>query len=176
MDAKSENERAAMKNRTTSERKSDRELVVTRTFDGPARLVFEAWTSPELFKRWWVPKSAPISMVSCEMDVRVGGKYRLVFVFGEDTSKPFDFFGTYLEVTPCSRLSWTNDEGEEGVTITTVTFEEKGGQTLLVVHDLYPSKEALDNAIASGSTDGLPESLVQLDDLLANPGASAGGS
>jgi uncharacterized protein YndB with AHSA1/START domain len=150
-----------MTNRTTVERTSERELVVTRTFNAPARIVFEAWTTPELFKRWWVPKSIGVSLLSCEMDVRVGGRYRLVF--GMDGSQPMEFFGTYLEVTPPMRLAWTNDEGDDGSTVTTVTFEEKEGQTLLVLHDRYPSKEALD---ASGSTDAMPETFDQLDELL----------
>src|SRR4051812_39552305 len=145
MDARRDSEAAPMKNRTTVDRKSDRELVVTRTFNGPARIVFEAWTKPELFKRWWVPKSTGVSMLSCEMDVRVGGGYRLVFA--ADTSNHVEFFGRYIEVTPHSRLVWTNDEGDEGGAVTTVTFEEKGRQTLLVIHDLYPSKEALDAAL-----------------------------
>src|SRR5919197_3747431 len=114
-----------MKNLTTTERTSDRELVVTRTVNGPARIVFEAWTKPELFKRWWVPKSTGMSLLSCEMDVRVGGKYRLVF--GNDASQPMEFFGRYIEVTPNSRLVWTNDESDDGA-VTTVTFEEKGGK------------------------------------------------
>ena len=173
MDARRESEPAPMKNRTTVERKSERELVVTRTFNAPARIVFEAWTKPELFKRWWVPKSMGMSLLSCEMDVRVGGKYRLVF--GNDGSKPMEFFGKYIEVTPHSRLVWTNDESDEGGAVTTVTFEEKGGQTLLVLHDLYPSKEALDGAIA-GTEDGMPEQLEQLDELLVTLGASVGRS
>ncbi|WP_394829999.1 SRPBCC family protein [Pendulispora rubella] len=155
-----------MKNRTTAERKSERELVVTRTVNAPAHIVFEAWTNPELFKRWWVPKSAGVSLRSCEMDVRVGGKYRLVF--GHDDSNSMAFYGTYIEVTPHSRLVWTNEEGEDGGPVTTVTFEEKGGKTLVVLHDLYPSKEALDGAIASGSTaGGMNETFEQLDELLA---------
>jgi uncharacterized protein YndB with AHSA1/START domain len=172
MDARREIEPAPVKNRTTVERKSDREMVVTRTFNAPPRIVFEAWTKPELFKRWWVPKSVGVSLLSCELDVRVGGKYRLVF--GNDASNQMEFFGRYLEVTPPSRLVWTNDEGGEGGAITTVTFEEKGGQTLLVIHDLYPSKEALD--AGSGSTDGMPETLDQLDELLVTLGASVGRS
>jgi uncharacterized protein YndB with AHSA1/START domain len=169
MDAKRESEPARMKNRTMVERKSERELVVTRTFNAPARIVFEAWTKPELFKRWWVPKSTGSSLLSCEMDVRVGGKYRLAFA--TDAAKPREFFGRYLEVTPHSRLVWTNDEGDEGGPVTTVTFEEKGGQTLLVMHDLYPSKEALD--AGSGSVDGMPGTFDQLDELLATLGASS---
>jgi uncharacterized protein YndB with AHSA1/START domain len=172
MDARRESEPTPMKNRTTVERKSERELVATRTVNGPARIVFEAWTKPELFKRWWVPKSTGLSLLSCEMDVRVGGKYRLVFSHPA-APEPVAFFGTYLEVTPPSRLVWTNEEGGESGQVTTVTLEERGGQTLLVVHDLYPSKEALDEAIASGATGALPEQFEQLDELLVSLGASA---
>ena len=133
----------------------------------------EAWTKPELLERWWAPKSFPIKLRSCETDVRVGGRYRLVFGYEGST---MEFFGRYLEVTPSSRLVWINDEGDQGGTVTTVTFEETGGRTHVTVHDLYPSKEALDGAIASGSTSGMPESLGQLDELLASLGASAGAS
>ena len=171
MDARRGSEPAPMKNRTTVERKSERELVVTRTFNGPARIVFEAWTKPELFKQWWVPKSMGMFLRSCEMDVRVGGRYRLVF--GHDASNPDEFFGRYIEVTPHSRLVWTNDEGGDGGPVTTVTFEDKGGKTLLVLHELYPSKQALDDAIASGSTgtSGAGEQFAQLDELLVTLGA-----
>jgi len=159
-----------MNSRTTVERTSDRELVARRTFDGPARMVFEAWTKPELIMRWWAPTSFGISFLSCEADVRTGGSYR--FVFGHPASEqPMAFFGRYIEVTPPSRLVWTNDE-EEGGAVTTVAFEEKDGKTLVVVHDLYPSKDALDAAIASGSTGGWPEQFEQLDDLLNTLGAS----
>src|ERR1051325_4607986 len=144
MDARRESEPTPMTNRTTVERKSERELVVTRTFNGPARIVFEAWTKPELFMRWWAPKSMGVPLLSCEMDVRAGGKYRLEF--GQDASNSSAFFGRYLEVAQYSRLAWTNDESAAGV-VTTVTFEEKGGKTLLVLRELYPSKEALDEAI-----------------------------
>jgi len=159
-----------MKNYTTVERESERALVVTRTFNGPARIVFEAWTQPELFKRWWVPKSAGLTLLSCEMDVRVRGGYRLVFA---GNPQPIAFFGKYLEVTPHSRLSWSNDESPDGA-ITTVTFEERDGKTHVVVHDLYPSKEVLDAAIASESTGGFAEQFEQLDDLLVTLDASAG--
>jgi len=159
-----------MNNRTTVERNSERELVVTRTFDAPARLVFEAWTTPELFRRWWVPKSMGMNLRSCEMDVRVGGRYRLAF--GDDPSSPVEFFGTYKEVTPPSRLVWTNDEGGESGPVTTVTFEEKDGRTLLVMRELYPSKEALD--AAGGAADAMGETFGQLDVLLATLRASVG--
>jgi uncharacterized protein YndB with AHSA1/START domain len=154
-----------MKNRTTVERKSERELVVTRTFDAPAHIVFEAWTKPDLFKRWWGPKSMGMSLLSCEMDLRTGGGYRLVF------SNNMEFFGKYIEVTPHSRLVWTNDEGGDGGPVTTVTFEEIGGKTLLVMHELYPSKEALD-AAGTGAADGTPPQPAQLDELLVALGAS----
>jgi uncharacterized protein YndB with AHSA1/START domain len=173
MDATRESEPTLMENNATVERKSERELVVTRTVNGPARIVFEAWTKPELLERWWAPKSFPISLLSCETDVRVGGRYRLVFGYEGST---MEFFGRYLEVTPHSRLVWTNDEGDDGGTVTTVTFEDTGGKTLLVVHDLYPSKEALDRAIASGSTSGMPEALEQQDELLVAMSASEGRS
>ena len=174
MDARRESEATPMKNRTTVERKSDRELVVTRTFNGPARLVFEAWSRPELFKRWWVPKSMMgMSLLSCEMDVRAGGKYRLVF--GVDGSKVMEVFGRYIEVTPHSRLVWTNEEGGESGPITTVTFEENGGKTLLVMHELYPSKEALD-AAGTGAADAMVETFAQLDELLVTLDAGVGRS
>jgi uncharacterized protein YndB with AHSA1/START domain len=177
MDAGRESEPTAMQSRTTVERKSERELVVTRTFNGPARLVFEAWTKPELLKRWWAPKSTGMSLLSCEADVRVGGSYR--FEFGHEASKPeasksMAFFGRYIEVTPYSRLVWTNDESDDGA-VTTVTFEEKAGKTLLVMHELYPSREALDRAIA-GMEGGMPETFAQLDELLVTLDASAGRS
>jgi uncharacterized protein YndB with AHSA1/START domain len=173
MDARRESEPTPMKNPTTTERKSDRELVVTRTFNAPPRIVFEAWTKAELLKRWWAPKSFGLTLLSCEADVRVGGRYCLVFSHPA-APKPMEFFGEYLEVTPHSRLVWTNEEGGDGGQVTTVTFEERGGKTLLVMHDLYPSKEALDEAIASGSTGGTSETFEQLDELLLTLGASVG--
>lgn len=147
--------------RTKVERTSERELVVTRTVDAPAHLVFEAWTKAELFRRWWVPKSLGLNLASCELDARVGGQYRLVFLH---EGAEMAFFGTYLEVTPPSRLVWTNDEGDAGQTVTTVTFEETDGRTLLTIHDLYPSAEAVD----LGATGAMPEVLDQLDELLAS--------
>jgi uncharacterized protein YndB with AHSA1/START domain len=163
MDARKESEPTATKNGTKVERKSDRELVVTRTVNAPARIVFEAWTKPELFRQWWVPKSYGLSLLSCEMDVRVGGSYRLVFRF---ESSEMAFFGTYLEVIPHSRLVWTNEEGGEAGQVTTVTFEEKAGKTLVVLHDLYPSKEALDEAFVSGNVGAMPETFQQLDEFV----------
>jgi uncharacterized protein YndB with AHSA1/START domain len=173
MDARREREPTPMKNRTTVERKSDCELVTTRAFNGPARIVFEAWTKPELFRQWWVPKSMGMSLLSCEMDVRVGGKYRLVFA--HEASGSMAFFGTYLEVTPHSRLAWTNEEGGDDGPVTTVTFEEQDGKTLLAMHELYPSKEALD-AAGTGAADATVETFAQLDELLVTLSAGAGRS
>ena len=166
MDARKASESAPMKNRTTVERKSARELVVTRTFDAPAHIVFEAWTKPELLQRWWAPKSFGISFISCEADVRTGGTYRFVFRHAA-SEQPMAFFGRYIEVTPHSRIVWTNEESADGA-VSTVTFEEKGDKTLLVLHELYPSKQALDEAIASGSTGtgGAGEQFEELDALL----------
>ena len=174
MGDKGTNDPTGGKNDTMVERKSDRELVVTRTVNAPARIVFEAWTKPELFVRWWVPKSSGVSLLSWEMDIRVGGRYRLEFGH-PGSEQPMAFFGRYIEVTPPSRLVWTNEESDDGA-VTTVTFEEKGDKTLLVLHELYPSKEALDAAIASGSTGGFSETFEQLDELLATLGGSGGRS
>ncbi len=175
MHAGSDSGSTPAKPRTTAERKSEREMVVMRSFAAPPRVVFEAWTRPELLQRWWAPKSIGVSFVSCEADVRTGGTYR--FVFSHPASpEPMAFFGRYIEVKPPSRLVWTNDEGGEGGAVTTVTFEERGPGTLVVMHDLYPSKEALDGAIASGSMGEFSESFEQLDDLLVTLGASVGRS
>ena len=155
-----------MSNPTTIERTSERELVVRRIFNGPAHIVFEAWTRPELMKQWWAPKSIGVPLLSCEMDVRTGGGYRLAF--GHDASESMAFVGKYLEVVPPSRLVWTNEEGEDGP-VTTVTFEERNGRTHLTLHELYPSKEALD--AGHGAEEGLPEQFAQLDELLVTLGA-----
>ncbi len=175
MDKRKGSDSNPTKKSTTVERKADRELVVTRTFNGPAQVVFNAWTKPELLKRWWAPKSVGISFVSCEADVRTGGTYRFVFSH-PSAAQPMAFFGRYLEVTPPRRLVWTNDEGEGPGSVTTVTFEERAGETLVVMHDLYPSKKALDDAIASGSTSGCDEQFEQLDQLLVALEANMGRS
>ncbi len=150
--------------RTTVQEKSEREVVVTRTFDAPARLVFEAWSRPELFKQWWVPRSMGMTLRSCEMDVRTGGAYRLVF--GDDPANPMAFFGKYLEVVPNERIVWTNEESGDAGSVTTVTFEEREGKTLLVLSELYPTKEALD-AAGTGAQEAMIETFGQLDELLA---------
>ena len=167
MDEGSSNQPSPPKSRTSVERKSERELVVTRIINAPPRIVFEAWTKAELFQRWWVPKSFGMTLLSCELDVRVGGRYRLVFA---GSPEPMAFHGRYLEVIPGSRLVWTNEEAGENGQVTTVTFEERAGKTLLVMHDLYPSKEALDEG--SGSTGAMDETFNQLDELLTGLGAS----
>lgn len=164
MDVQARTDGGPMNDGATAERTSERELTVTRTINGSARNVFEAWTDADLLKRWWAPKSFPIALLSCETDPRVGGRYRLVFGYEGST---IEFFGRYLEVSPPTRLVWTNDEGADEP-VTTVTFEEVADRTRVVVRELYPSKDALDAAIASGSSgmSGLPEQLAQLDELL----------
>ena len=152
-------------NPTTTERTSDVELVVTRRVNAPARLVYEAWTTPELLMRWWAPKSFGITFLSCEVDARTGGGYR--FVFGHPASEqPMAFFGKYLKVIPNVRLVWTNEESADGA-VSTVSFTETGGVTLVTLHEIYPTKEALDEAIASGSNGAWPEQFEELDRLLA---------
>ena len=143
-------------NRTVVERTSDREFVATR--------MFNAWSRPDLFKQWWVPESAGLSLLSCEMEVRTGGTYRLVFRHPA-SDQPMAFFGTYTEVTPNKRIVWTNEESDQGA-VTTVTFEESASGTLVTLHELYPTEAALDEALA-GSAEGLPEQFAQLDALLA---------
>jgi uncharacterized protein YndB with AHSA1/START domain len=168
MDEGNSSQPSPIENRTSLERRSERELVVTRTINAPPRIVFEAWIKAELFQRWWVPKSLGMTLLSCELDVRVGGAYRLVFRHPA-APEPMAFHGRYLEVTPPSRLVWTNEEAGGNGQTTTVTFEERAGQTLLVMSELYPSKEVLDEAIRSGSTSGdMNETFDQLDELLAS--------
>lgn len=162
MDAKLKSEQM-QKPITTTDRHSDLEVVVTRTFNAPVRVIFEAWTKPEIIMKWWTPASFGITFISCEMDVRTGGSYK--FVMGHPSfDQPMSFFGRYIEVEPNKRIVWTNEEGDGSVT--TVTFEEKDGKTHLVLRDVYPSKEALDEAMASGAIGGYPEQFNQLDTLL----------
>jgi uncharacterized protein YndB with AHSA1/START domain len=173
MAARKGSDPTSMRNQTTVERTSERDLVITRSFNAPARIVFEALTKPDLFTRWWAPKSTGMTILSCEMDVRVGGGYRLEF--GHPASEqPMAFFGKYIDVIPHARLVWTNEESDDGA-VTTVTFEEKGGKTLLVWHERYPTKEALDTSI-EGMEGGMPEQFAQLDALLVTLGASGGRS
>ena len=169
MNARRDSEPNPTGNATTVEAKSEREVVVTRTFDAPARIVFQAWTTPALFKRWWVPKSMPLALLSYEADIRTGGGYRLVF--DVDGTKTMAFFGKYIEVTPHSRIVWTNDESGEDGAVTTVTLEEEGDKTLMVLHELYRSKEVSDAALSSGAYDGMGETLEQLDAVLVTLGA-----
>jgi|SRR6185312_1147924 len=162
------NEAERTRKHTAIEARSDRELIVTRTFDGPARLVFQAWTTPELLKRWWAPKSIGATLVGCEVDVRTGGRYRFEFAH-PSSEQTMAFFGKYLEVIPNARIVWTNEEGEDGA-VSTLTLEEKDGRTRLTLHEIYPSKESRDEAL-NGSAEGMPEQFQQLDELLVTLGA-----
>jgi uncharacterized protein YndB with AHSA1/START domain len=149
--------------RTTVNQKSDCELIVTRTFNAPARIVFQAWSDPELFKRWWIPKATGMTIVECEMDVRTGGNYRLE-ITPPGSDQPMAFFGTYLEVVPDALIVWTNEE-EDGGAVTSVTFEEKNGKTQLTLTERYLTSQALQDAL-EGSATALPEQFTQLDELL----------
>jgi uncharacterized protein YndB with AHSA1/START domain len=174
MVAKDTGSESAPKNQTSIERTSDRELVMTRTFNGPARIVFDAWTRPELVRRWWAPKSLGVSVVSCDADVRVGGRYR--YVLQPSKGDEFAFTGTYTEVTPHSRLVYTTNfepkgsepAGDADAAIVTVTFEEHDGKTHLIARELYPSKEVLDGALATGMERGAYVTMDQLDELVAS--------
>lgn len=166
METATQSESGTATSQTTVERGSDRELVVTRSFSAPARIVFEAWARPELFQRWWLPESFGMTMASCEMDVRTGGTYRLL-ICPPGSDQPMAFYGRYLEVVPDSKIVWTNDEEGEGKgAVTTVTFEEDGDWTLVTLRDVYPSKAALDEAMQSGSTGGYETQFEQLERLL----------
>lgn len=168
MDERKDSQIAPTQYATAVERLSGRELAVTRTFSGPAHIVFRAWTEPELIQRWWIPKAFGASFVCCQADVRTDGAYRFVFSHPA-AEQPMAFFGRYLDVIPDCRIVWTNDEGDEEGSVTTVTFEEKGGETRVVIHELYPSKKALDDAMATGSISWSGEQFQQLDGLLAAP-------
>jgi uncharacterized protein YndB with AHSA1/START domain len=152
-----------MTNSTKVERKSEREVIISRTINAPVRIVYDAWTNADLFSKWWVPKSVPMTLLSCEMDVRVGGTYRLNF---KHAGGEMAFFGTYLEVTPNSRIVWTNEEGGPDSPITTVTFEDQSGKTLVVVSERHSTKESLDEALATSLADGMTEQFNQLDEFV----------
>jgi uncharacterized protein YndB with AHSA1/START domain len=159
---------SAMQNETIVERTSDRELTVTRTFNAPAHIVFDAWTKPELLKRWWAPKSFGVSLFECEQDLRVGGAYR--FAFGRDPKNPEVFSGRYLEVDPPWRLVLTQlyeRMAHVGDVVVTADFEESEGRTGLTLCQLFPSKEALEGALSSGMERGMRVTLDQLDELVA---------
>ncbi len=157
-----------MTNKTTAERKGERELVVTRTFDGPARLVFKAWTTPELLKKWWAPKSSGATLVGCEIDLRTGGSYRYTFAH-PSRDEPLAFFGQYLEVIPDAKIVWTNEESEGGA-VSTLTLVEIDGRTVLTISEVYPTREGVDDAL-QGAAEGMPEQFAQLDDMLVELGA-----
>ena len=163
MTEKHDNDPSPVDVRTAVNRKSDRELIVTRTFHAPARIVFQAWSRPELFQRWWIPKATGMTIVGCEMDVRTGGSYRLE-ITPPGSDQPMAFYGKYLEVVPDARIVWTNEE-EDGGAVTTVTFEEKNGTTQLTLTERYSTSQALEDAL-EGSATALPEQFAQLDELL----------
>jgi uncharacterized protein YndB with AHSA1/START domain len=163
MPGKHDNDPNSVDASTEVKRKSDRELIVTRTFHAPARIVFQAWSNPELFQRWWIPTTFGMRIVACEMEVRAGGSYRLE-ITPPGSDQPMAFFGRYLEVVQDERIVWTNEEAEGGA-VTTVMFKENNGMTELTLTERYPTSEALDEAL-EGSATALPDQFGQLEELL----------
>ena len=157
------------KNVTTMDLEGDRAIITKRTFNGPARIVFDAWTRAEHVQRWWAPKSRGVTIVEAGADVRPGGPYRYLFRLAD--GHEFAFSGKYKEVTPHTRLVYTQiyePMREAGEVIATITFDERGGKTHLVAHELYPSKETRDAALSSGMEAGMRETMDQLDELVAS--------
>lgn len=168
MAARAENESALM-NRTTLERESDREIVIRRSFDAPAGIVFGALTNPDLVRRWWAPRSLGVSVVSVEIDVRVGGKYR--HVLRHDGGGDVGFSGEYLDIVPPRRLVYTQiyePMAEAGEVVVTVSLDERDGRTHLVLHERWPSKGALDGALATNMERGFSETMDQLEQLVTS--------
>ncbi len=153
--------------RMSLERTSDTTLVITRTLRAPPAIVFEAWTNPDYVRRWWAPLSRGVTLTECDADLRPGGEYRYVLTRGKER---FAFYGKYLEITPPSRLVYTQifEPFPDAEARITVSFEADGGYTRLVSREVYPSKVALDGALHSGMEDGARETFQQLDELVAS--------
>jgi len=168
--AASEGSRSSVESRTKMERTSDRELRIERSFEAPARIVFDAWTRAELVSRWWAPSALGVEIRSCEADVRVGGRYR--YVLQARAATVLAFSGEYREVVPHSRLVYTSSfeptaSGAVGEpAVVTVSFDEQDGRTRLVARELYPSKQVLDDVLASGMETGMRATMDQLDELV----------
>jgi uncharacterized protein YndB with AHSA1/START domain len=145
---------------------TDREIVMTRVFDAPRHLVFDAFSKPELLKRWFGPRGW--SLVVCEVDLKVGGGFR--FVLRGPDGKEMGMRGVYREIVPPERSvhmeSFDDYPGESQVTS---VFVEQRGQTTLTVTVLYPSREVRDAVIKSGMEHGAAESYDRLAELLASP-------
>jgi len=145
---------------------TDREIVMTRVFDAPRRLVFDAFSKPELLKRWFGPRGW--SLVVCEVDLRVGGGFR--FVLRGPDGKEMGMRGVYREIAPPERSvhmeSFDDFPGESQVT---AVFVEEGGKTTLTATVLYPSREVRDAVLKSGMEHGAAESYDKLNELLASP-------
>jgi uncharacterized protein YndB with AHSA1/START domain len=154
---------------TTLERTSDREIVITRSFRAPPRIVFEAFTKSEHVRKWWAPRSRGVELVACDADVSVGGAYRYVMRVRDLGDMAFS--GRYVELTPPSRLVYTQvfePMKDAGEAVVTVTFDaEPGERTKMTSRERYPSKDALEAAIQSGMEGGMRESMDQLDVLVA---------
>jgi len=158
------------KHDTSMELRDDRDVVIARTFNAPARLVYDAWTKPEFVRRWWAPRSHGVSLVVCDADIRVGGAYRYVMrKDGDGADGDIGFSGRYVELTPHSRIVLTQifePMADAGEVVITVSFDEVDGQTHLVSQERYPSKEARDAAVGAGMEQGMRESMDQLEALV----------
>ena len=144
---------------------SDREVVVTREFDAPARLVFEAWTNCKHLPHWLLGPEG-WTMPKCEVDLRVGGKYRFGW-FRPETGKGFEMYGSYVEIDPPGRLVSTESmEGAPGETLNTIILEEIEGRTHMTLTIVYDSKEFRDMVLKTGMTRGMEASFDRLSGYL----------
>jgi uncharacterized protein YndB with AHSA1/START domain len=148
---------------------SEREIAMTRVFDAPRRLVFDAWTKPELLKRW-LGVRAGWSMAVCEVDLKVGGTYR--FVWRKTDGTEMWMGGVYREIVRPERIINTesfDDPWYEGEALDTAVLVEQGGKTTLTTTILYASREVRDTVLKSPMERGVAESYNMLADLLASP-------
>ena len=144
---------------------TDRDVVVTRTIDAPARIVFEAWSKPEHIKRWFGPAPYPVTMA--EMDFRVGGRYR--FAMTDPKGRQMTpFGGEYLEIIPNEKIVFTDAfelPGAEEM-VMTVTFDEQDGKTTVTVRTTFANLAQKATHVGAGMVEGLSLALEQLDTLV----------
>jgi uncharacterized protein YndB with AHSA1/START domain len=147
---------------------TDEQILITREFDAPKHLVYEAWTTPELVKRWWNAKRGEVTIA--EIDLRVGGRWRYVMV--ADGGFEVGFHGEYREIVPNERIVSTEvyegmpqGDGPEQGTLNTATFTEEDGRTTLTVLVEAPSKEIRDAIIASGMEAGMQDAMDLLEQV-----------
>src|SRR5262245_51974582 len=144
---------------------SDREIEMTRVFEAPRKLVFEAHSKAEHIRRWWGPRA--MTMTVCEMDFRVGGKWRFVLQRG---GRDYGFRGEYRKIVEPELSEWTLEfEGAPGqIGVETMRLTEKEGKTTLTVRSDYPSKESRDETLRSGMESGAAETWDRLAEYLVH--------